>query len=277
MANSQNWPSVPLSCVCCGAHVRQWGKGYQAARGAAAMAIALLGPDPVRAESWLTAVFPALPHPTQELSGGADATAHSWTAYTGITSTFGSDIRQDGWRFRAVSGYGQYSYTSRQWNGRTIITIPFDGTTVFADIVLGYQHKFGPLTVKAFAGATAQNQSVTPFDIESQLQGWSWGAKGALETWLDIGDTAFAQLDIAMTTAHDSYNGRLRVGYRILPQLSVGLEAGLMGNVEYEAGRLGAFIRYEAGFGEVSLSGGAAGDRSDITGAYGTINALYRF
>jgi hypothetical protein len=215
--------------------------------------------------------------PTQEVSAGVDVTAHSWSAYTGFTSTFGSNIRENGWRYRITSGYGEYSYTSTRWTGASVIVVPFDGTVTFADALLGYQHTFGALTLKLFGGVTAQDHAITPFDIENSVQGLSWGAKGALETWLNLGERAFGQLDLAYTTVHSGYTGRLRLGYKIWPQLSAGLEAGLAGGEDYSSGRAGAFVRYEAALGEISLSAGAAGDRSDMTGGYATLNVLYRF
>ena len=157
------------------------------------------------------------------------------------------------------------------------MVVPFDGTVTFADALIGYQHRWGALTLKAFAGAAAQHNSVTPIDIESRVRGSRIGAKGTLEAWLDIGANAFAQLDLAYTTIYDTYGSRLRLGYKFTPRLSVGPEAGLNGNIDYDSGRIGAFVRYDAAPGEISISAGAAGDRSEMTGGYATINALLRF
>lgn len=215
--------------------------------------------------------------PTQEVSTGIDLTQNSWSAYVGYTSTFGRSIRHDGWRYRITSGYGEYSYSSRRWTGANVIVVPFEGTMVFADVLLGYQQTFGPLTLKLYGGISAQDHAITPFDIENPVQGTSWGAKAAVESWLNIGDSAFAQLDLSYATANESYASRLRLGYRLWPQLSAGLEAGFAGSADYGTGRAGAFVRYEQPFGEMSVSGGMAGDRSETTGAYGTLNFLLRF
>jgi hypothetical protein len=215
--------------------------------------------------------------PTSEVSAGVDITAHSWSVYSGFTSTFGSSILKDGWRYRITGGYGEYRYTSTRWTGSSVIVVPFDGTVTFADILVGYQQTLGTLTIKLFAGAALEDHAITPFDIENRVQGQAWGAKGVIETWLNLGERAFSQLDLGYGTANRSYAGRLRLGYKIWPQLSAGMEAGLAGSDDYGSGRAGAFVRYEAAIGEVSLSAGAAGDRSDMTGAYGTVNVLYRF
>ncbi len=214
---------------------------------------------------------------TLEASAGADVTAHSWSVYSGLTASLGGSLREDGWRIRVGGGYGEYSYSSSRWTGSAVVIVPFEGTVTFADALIGYQYQWRALTLKAFAGAAAQHNSVTPIDIESSVRGSRIGAKGAVEAWLDIGTSAFAQLDVTYTTIYDTYGSRLRLGYRLTPQLSFGPEAGLNGNIDYESGRVGGFVRYEGALGEISVSAGGAGDRSEVTGGYATINALVRF
>jgi hypothetical protein len=217
------------------------------------------------------------PFPEREVSAGADVTGHDWSAYSSFTSTFGGDIRSDGWRWRFTSGYGQYSYTSSRWTGTTVVRVPFDGTVVFADALLGYQKSYRFLTAKLFLGVSALDHTITPFDIENTVQGTQWGAKAVLETWWTITHRSFAQLDVSYATAFQSYAGRARLGYRLWPALSAGVEAGIAGNEAYDAGRGGAFLRYEWPAGEVSVSAGAAGDRASISGGYGTLNMAVRF
>jgi hypothetical protein len=254
---------------------RVWGR-----RAAWAVATAILGAPETGAagdDEWRALSLPAAQHPTQELSAGADVTSHAWSVYSTFTATFGSDVRRDGWRYRLVSGYGQYDYSSSRWTGASVVTVPFDGTVTFADALLGYQKSMGAMTVKLFAGAAMQHHEVTPFDVASSVQGLEWGAKALIETWVDLGEQSYGQLDLSYTTVFQSYSARARLGYRFWPHVSLGLEGALAGNADYDAGRGGAFVRYEWVAGEVSLSGGVAADRSEVTGAYGTLNALFRF
>jgi len=253
--------------------VRRWGWLRLAALGATVASV-VLGSHVAGADDGRV---PDLKPPTSEVSAGIDVTTRSWSVYSGFTSTFGGGIVKDGWRYRITGGYGEYSYTSTRWTGASVIIVPFDGTVTFADILVGYQQTFGALTVKLFGGTAVQDHVITPFDVENRVQGQAWGAKGVVETWLNLGERAFGQLDLSYATTNESYAGRLRLGYKIWPQLSAGMEAGLAGSEDYSSGRAGAFVRYEAAFGEASLSAGAAGDRSDMAGAYGTVNVLYRF
>ena len=247
------------------------------ASGAAAFAAAILTSVLLPATADAEPRTAGLSAPSLEASAGADVTAHSWSLYSGLTSSFGGSLLENGWRMRLGGGYGEYSYSSTRWTGSAVVVVPFDGTVVFADALIGYQYQWRALTLKAFAGAAAQHNSVTPIDIESSVRGSRIGAKGAVEAWLDIGTSAFAQLDVTYTTIYDTYGSRLRLGYRVTPQLSFGPEAGLNGNIDYESGRVGGFVRYEGALGEISVSAGGAGDRSEVTGGYATINALVRF
>lgn len=259
-----------------GLPVRHWRAG-SAAFCAAAILAWELRPEPAKAEPW--AAFGNASHgaPALEASASADITAHSWSVYTGLTSSLGGSLWENGWRIRLGGGYGEYSYSSTRWTGSAVVVAPFDGTVTFADALIGYQQQWSSLTLKMFAGVAAQHNSVTPIDIESSVRGSRVGAKGAIEAWLDIGASAFAQLDLSYTTIYDAYASRLRLGYKVTPQLSIGPEAGLNGNVDYDSGRVGAFVRYDGAKGEISISAGAAGDRSEVTGGYATINALLRF
>jgi hypothetical protein len=234
-------------------------------------------PEPGNAEPWAAFATATSDAPTLEASAGANVTAHSWSIYSGLTSTIGGNLGENGWRIRVGGGYGQYSYSSTRWTGRAVIVVPFDGTVTFADALIGYQQQWDALTLKVFAGAAAQHNSVTPVDIESSVRGSRVGAKGAIEAWLNVGTSAFAQLDVNYTTLYDTYASRLRFGYKITPQLSVGPEAGLNGNIDYDSSHVGGFVRYEGALGEISVSAGGAGDRSEVTGGYATINALMRF
>lgn len=244
---------------------------------AAAILTCELRPETAKAEPWAAVTTASPDAPTLEASAGADVAAHSWSVYSGLTSSLGGNLRENGWRLRLGGGYGAYSYSSTRWTGSTVVVVPFDGTVTFADALIGYQQRWGALTLKVFAGAMAQHNSMTPIDVESSVRGTRWGAKGAVEAWLDIGANAFGQLDLNYATVYDTYGSRLRLGYKFTPQLSIGPEAGLNGNVDYDSGRLGAFVRYDGAQGEISVSVGAAGDRSEVTGGYATLNALLRF
>lgn len=236
--------------------------------------------------------------PKIEVSAGVDIGSHVWLAYSGATySPFGS-LYANGFRLRAAGGYGQYSYTGqRRGQYRS-----FDAMVSYAEALLGYQWQAGALTTKAFAGIASIDHVITPDDPIAYggllTQGLEIGVKGALELWLNLGDDAWSSLDLSWTSAHQTYAGRWRLGYRVLPTLSLGPEFIVNGNAldapsalpdgsfreELKpAGRIGAFARYEWASGEISLSGGIGSETLAFDGdvslqsAYGTANWLTRF
>lgn len=208
--------------------------------------------------------------PTVEVWGGAEATSTTWSAYSGMTWAVFGPLLADGWRVRAVGGYGEYSYRS---SGATV-----HGRVTFTDALIGYHSQLGQLTVKGFVGVSAENHTLRPLDPLNDIVGFDVGAKAVVETWLEIDPRAWTSLDLSWSSVHGGgYWGRGRAGYRVWPELSLGLEAAAVGNSEYDGGRGGVFARYAWTKGEATAAVGVSVDRSLTTGAYGLLSVLYRY
>ncbi len=191
---------------------------------------------------------------------GAQSLPHIWSLYAGATAAFGR-VQDDGVRLRVVGGYGAYSYSGPRAVGLTSEVVKFHGTSTFTDLLVGYHKQLGPLTVKVFAGLMETDNRLNPDDPETTIRGAGFGGKVALETWWSISDRAWSSVDASWGSLRDTYAARARLGWRFLPALSAGLEAGAVGNVECDIARVGGFLRYEWASGEVSLSGGASNDK----------------
>jgi len=215
---------------------------------------------------------------------GGDGAGRALSLYGGMTAALGSDIRADGFRVRTTAGYGTYAYTRSYAIGPRRAWQDFRGEMTTADLMLGYQVAMGPWIVKVFAGGSQETHTVVahgggnlPFDARNSVQGNRIGFKGTVETWWNIGNVAFLQTDLSWSQPFDAYGGRVRAGYRLTPALSTGLEAGLHGNANHDAGRLGGFLRFEWTAGELSASGGLAGRHDEIKGLYGSLGLMLRF
>ena len=228
----------------------------------------------------------ARPAQTYEIWSGADVSAPGWSVYGGLTAALFGDLRESGWRIRAAGGYGRYRYTRSYWDADAYkeIDLRFVGYRRSIDTLLGYQFTFGPTTLKAFAGVTQEQKldsaaagSPIAFDDENGFQGERFGLKLAVETWTRLGDWGFVQADASWSQPMDSYAAQFRLGYRMGAGWSTGLEMAAYGNTFPDQGRAGAFLRFEWERGEVSVSGGAAGDELRARDAYGTLNVLLRF
>jgi hypothetical protein len=215
--------------------------------------------------------------PWRETSVGADLSANTVTVFSGATfAPFGS-IQDDGMRLRVQGGYGHYRYDATRAVAGAPLLVHFKGIKSLGEVMAGYQLGLGPLTVKAFAGAELEANTIAPADAANPVSGVAAGAKLALETWLNIGDRTFAQLDGGWGSAEGTYSVRLRLGYRALPALSFGPELGALGNRAYDGRRLAGFARYEWATGEVSVSGGVTGSYAKTNDPYGTVSWLTRY
>jgi hypothetical protein len=257
--------------------------------------------------AWAT---PSSANPDQQPSGreiwaGADISKRVWLVYSGMTYAPWSGMHDDGWRFRTVGGYGEYEYDGNDRSGPA----HFEAETYFADFLVGYLKRFGELTAKGFVGASIVSHDISPLDPETVAIGEEVGVKGVIELWLNIGENAWGSLDLSWSSAHDSRAARARLGYRVWPKLSLGLEGGINVDSQGECrmdglagsgcrslngdpiaptdlldyARAGGFVRYEWDRSEVSLSAGVLGDSfgtgdDDIELApYVTLNWLTQF
>ncbi len=220
---------------------------------------------------------PAAPVYSREVWVGADAAPHVWLLYTGSTIAPTGGIFEDGLRLRAATGYGQYTYTGER-NG---ILRSFTAQTLFTDALVGYLKRMGPLTAKVFAGASAIEHDIAPFDPQNPVEGLDYGPKVVAELWLNMGSSMWSSLDLNWTSAHDTYSGRLRTGYRVVEHVTLGIEARVDGNALDQDTRGGVFYRYDWASGELSVAGGVSGrmleNASDMTDPYATLTWLTQY
>jgi Cellulose biosynthesis protein BcsS len=220
------------------------------------------------------------PSPRFEAWTGAEVFQQVWSIYAGGTYAPYGSVRQDGFRMRAVAGYGAYSYASRRWTGLATQQVQFHGSVAFADLLAGYHQQLGSLTIKVLGGLTVADRTVD--DPDAPNQGTRAGGKAVIETWWNVTDQAWASVDLSWSALENVYGTRARVGWRWWPQLSVGVEGGAAGSFDYDTARFGGFVRYEWGSGELSVSGGVSGDGPssgwvDVHGPFATVNVMTRF
>lgn len=235
----------------------------------------------------------------REIWSGIDAADDQWLFYSGMTAApWSRDIYSDGWRLRVGGGYGQFGYDAkapRQPCGDATLN---DSCTevgrasqhyrvehAYAEALIGYYLRLGSLTAKAFAGASMSTEHHLTRDPSNHDDGTEYGAKVALELWLNMGDEAWSSLDLSYATARSESSSRWRTGWRLEPHLSVGPELRYDRNVETGNGdwngRAGLFARYDWVGGEVSLAGGVSSrvddwDTADVS-PYGTLNVLFQY
>lgn len=213
----------------------------------------------------------------REVWAGADVSSHVWLLYSGATVAPYGHVYSDGLRLRIAGGYGKYSYVGTR-NGELNA---FHADTAYGEALVGYQMGFGPLTAKAFVGLIGIEHDVAPFDPDNPVRGQKLGPKIATELWLNMGTDAWSSLDLSWTTAFNTAAARLRTGYRIYDDVSLGVEGGINANDQGEDARIGLFTRYAWDGGEISVASGFSGrfleDAQALRDPYVTANWLTQF
>ena len=213
----------------------------------------------------------------REVWGGADVSSHAWLIYSGVTVAPYGNVYEDGLRLRVTGGYGGYVYAGERRTQQQT----FNARTSYAEGLVGYQKRFGPVTAKGFVGVSAIEHEIEPFDPENPVQGQKFGPKLAAELWINMGGQAWGQADVSWTSAHNTSSARVRTGYRIWGDASIGLEGAIYANDLGEDVRAGVFTRYAWQGGEFSIAGGYAGrflEQADmLRDPYTTATLLLQF
>jgi len=199
--------------------------------------------------------------PRTEIFTGFEASDNYASGYVGAGYAFGkAGLYERGFRLRAVGAFGRYHYDGTLLTEGVYVPTTFDGEDAFLSALIGYQFRPGRLIVKLFAGLEAEDQHIVPHDPNNSVQGREVGLRLQAETWLDVSPRFFLSADTSYGTAFQEYCALARLGLRVRPRLSLGLEGGALGNEEYNAGRGGGFARLNFRETEVTLSGGFTGN-----------------
>lgn len=246
---------------------------------AAAVALAGLAAAASNACAQSAARAPPASDATREVWVGAEAFRYVWSLYTGISWAPAGVLSEDGVRLRLVAGQSAFRYEASPDLAR--------GIAPFVDAMAGYQTQWRATTLKAFAGVTGDATILSPADAAAPWSKARFGPKLALESWTTLSPHAWLALDASWTSLQGAYWTRARLGVRVLPSLSLGLEGGQSGAHEASAARGGGFVRLEWPSGEAAIAGGIAGEASGPAAAlhlrggavqpYATLLVLQRF
>lgn len=168
--------------------------------------------------------------PRNEIFTGFEASDNYVSFYVGGGYAASKGLYAPGWRLRAVASYGRYHYDGMLPADFDYVPVEFDGNDYFGSVLAGYQFHPGPVILKLFAGLESDSQIISPHDPNNSVQGSRLGLRLQAEGWYDISPRAFLSIDASYGTAFDAYCSLARLGYRIHPKLSLGLEGGALGN-----------------------------------------------
>ncbi|KAB7613487.1 cellulose biosynthesis protein BcsS [Amylibacter sp. SFDW26] len=167
---------------------------------------------------------------------GSEVGSDSLTVYTGLIKAFNGDLNKSGYLGRGFIAYGDYNYETAAVAGGSV-----DIEAVSGDLMLGYQIVGNQAIISGFAGLDIQSNALTPNDPQNSTGGSAHGFKIQGEVRTTENAPAQASLIASYSGANETYYSRGRIGFNV-GKFSVGPEASLLGNEEYDSQKYGAFI-----------------------------------
>jgi hypothetical protein len=146
-----------------------------------------------------------------------------------------------------------------------------------AAVMPGWQASGQDFALKAYLGPAMETRQNTFFDADKTLNGMYWGAKTAIEGWVELGDSLWLTADSSYFTGTQAYSAALRIGYRATSWLTVGPEAAAFGDEDDDSTRAGGFLSFTLGGVETTLSGGISADYDGTRSPYGQAGVYKRF
>lgn len=153
----------------------------------------------------------------------------------------------------------------------------YEVTRYEAAITPGYQFAAGGMIVKAWLGPGYEYARTTPGDPAKLIGGALWGAKGGLDAWLPLGDSAWVAADGSYFTASERYSASMRFGYKPMSWLTLGPQVAAFGDRDDTSARAGGFLSFTGLDMETTLSGGWTDNYSSDPSPYGAANIYVKF
>lgn len=211
---------------------------------------------------------------------GVEATENALLSYTNVIVGLDGKLGTPSLLLRFNVLHGQYDYTFNAMTG-----LENDVDFVQGEFTLGYGGVYNGVWLAAYVGVDFQDHDLDLVDITNSVSGTEIGAKVVGEV-VKLGHEGIHYSAYGTySTAFDSYFARLRLGRHINHDLAIGVEGVLLGDDEWDAERLGAYLQTHIHLdfahikhtGFLILSGGyqftdnEAGRADDSEGGYGTL------
>lgn len=208
--------------------------------------VVLAGDAPIRPDVLST------PSPRDRLFffAGGDIARDAHFAWAGVTAAPQGLLHDDGARIRVIGGAGRYQYRADAVPGGVN-----EGHITAGEVLFGFRHAIGPVSISAFLGAQVEDQRLAAPDPGHPTQGTSAGIKAAVELYARLTPDSFVTASASASTVHASYHARGTYG-REHRSLAYGIEAAVHGDARYVEPRIGLFIRLTYERTTVALSGG---------------------
>ncbi len=214
--------------------------------------------------------------PIQWINAFAGVTVVPQSVYgeAGAVFALNHNLATDGFLFRIKGGGGGYSYN------RTPV-LKQNASFETGDIMLGYQKFVGATRLTLYAGANVENHDNT--DPLATVRGTKVGAKVLGELYTEFNPSTYALVSGSYATDFRNYFTMAKLGFKILPNVSIGPEIAQLGNQRFDAFRAGPFVAFDlTQSAQFILSAGYYDDErknalNNHSGAYGEVHLRSNF
>jgi hypothetical protein len=200
---------------------------------------------------------------------------HDSDLYAAVERALNGDYSRDGFLFRAEGTFNAFSYENTLFDAARVI----DGTEWQGAALAGYQWVRGSITYSAFVGVDFQSIHLSPNDITNPVRGDRAGAKFAGEVETEKDGPMYFDLAGEFSTAFDTYFVRGRAGYDFklgypVTQVVAGPEISFLGDEDFDARRVGAFVAVPLNFPERSVTFLVAGGYQFVSDGHGPTSGI---
>ena len=204
--------------------------------------------------------------------GGVDASRNSTFAWAGATAIPFGTLVEDGFRLRAMGGFGRYTYrTSATADGRN------SGTISSGELMAGYRKSFDATVVTGYLGLDVKHYSLQDADPGNRETGTHAGIKAAIELYTRTAASWFVTAYGNISSVFGSYSLRAALHHELTPGFALGVEGALLGDRRYDEQRAGVVATLTLPKSSLTMAGGVATSADNGTGAYTTISAYAPF
>ena len=204
---------------------------------------------------------------------GLDIASHGWIfgwaegTVAPITNTDTSGLR-----FRLYGEAGQYQYQSETFEGMTNRANWYRG-----DALVGYAFEQEHFSAALYFGASVIDSVLRNSDPENPVQGTKVGPAVAGEFESTYNRTLISG-EASYTTAFNTYETKLKLGWEVANHIFVGPETGIEGDQRFNQWRVGAHVTVlNVGNARIAIGGGYEHDTDTGAGTYGTIEGGIEF
>jgi hypothetical protein len=204
--------------------------------------------------------------------GGIGAGKDSVFAWSGFTAIPFAKLGEDGFRLRAMGGYGQYRYrTSAVADGENT------GTITSGELLAGNRMSFGATVLTGYIGLDAKNYRLQEADPKNPETGSRVGIKAAFELFTRTAPGWFVTAYGNISSVFGNYSLRGAVNHEFTPGFAFGAEAGLLGDERYDEQRFGLIATMTFTKGSVTAAADVAHSSDNGSGTYTTLKLCAPF